>query len=257
MSTIQSLNNPTLKRIVELHDNAGQKKYQQFIVEGQRAIVPFYQHDFALEQLYATSETLQLAYDIVRTPTDAQEHLITVVTDAVMKKMSTAISPSGLLAVFNMPKEQKEPDLRNSVALVNLQDPGNMGTLIRTAAALNIKTIIKIDGVNCWSPKVIQATAGTIALVNIVSLPWDNFVALARAQKLDLGGMVVQNGKTPQAIDFSRTILVIGNEAHGLSEKQQQACTALITLPMPGGTESLNAAIAGSIGMYLAYLERQ
>lgn len=252
---IQSLSNPNIKRIVELHSNAGQKAHQQFIAEGQHVIALFLENNFTLQQIYSTSDQLEHAYNLVRTPFDANEQLITVVTEAVLDKMSTAVNPSGLLAVFSLPQKPLVSNLKNSVAFVNLQDPGNMGALIRTAAALNIKTIVRIDGVNCWSPKVVQASAGTLALVNVITLTWKDFVELAKAQNLQLCGMVVKDGKAPSSINFDTCILVIGNEAKGLSEEQQKSCTQLLTIPMPGKTESLNAAVAGSIGLYLAYLQ--
>jgi TrmH family RNA methyltransferase len=103
---------------------------------------------------------------------------------------------------------------------------------------------------------VIQASAGTIASVKLFQLSWQELVKTAHEKNLSLCALVVSGGKPPSAINFSNSLLVIGNEAHGLSASMQHDCDQLMTIPMPGGTESLNAAVAGSIVLYLAYQQK-
>lgn len=255
MKTISSVENLEIKQVVTLRTPTGRKKHQQFVVEGIRAIATFQFHQYQLTALYTTESMLPKAYSLLPNPQD-REYYIRLVTNSVMRKISTAVTPSGILAVFRLPKPQDTIELSAGVALVNLQDPGNVGTLIRTAAALSAKTVVIVDGVDPWNPKVIQSSAGALASVNLLELNWPELVKTAHAQKVSLCGLVVKNGKSPEEIDFTNTLLIIGNEAHGLSKELQKECDQLMTIPMPGGTESLNAAVAGSIALYLAYLNK-
>lgn len=180
-------------------------------------------------------------------------NIITIVSDSVMNKMSSSVTPSGILGVFSIPKNQPLNQLNNGIVLAQISDPGNMGTLIRTAAAMNVKTVIIVEGTDPWSPKVVQATAGCLAFVNMFCIDWPTLVQSAKQHNIKLVAMVVSGGKKPDELSFENSLLVIGNEAHGMPEAWIHDCDAAMTLPMPGKTESLNAAIAGSIAMYLAY----
>ena len=168
-----------------------------------------------------------------------------------MKKMSTATTPSGLLGVFKIPPAPKIEYLGPGLVLAQISDPGNMGTLIRTALACGKQTIVIVEGTDPWSPKVVQASAGTIAQARIFNLDWKTLVA--QKKTLKLYGLVVHNGKNIHTIDRNHALIVVGNEAHGLPKEWAHNCDDLITLPMPGGTESLNAGVAGSIAAYLAF----
>jgi TrmH family RNA methyltransferase len=137
--------------------------------------------------------------------------------------------------------------------MVELNDPGNMGTLMRTCAALNKKTVVCVGGVDPYHPKVVQASAGTLGLLDIFQLSWVDVVHIANTNKLSLCGLIVRGGKQHTEISFDKTLLIVGSEAHGLPIEYAQACDQTMTLSMPGKTESLNAAIAGSIALYLAW----
>ena len=135
---------------------------------------------------------------------------------------------------------------------MEISDPGNMGTLIRTAAAMNIAHVIIIGGTDPYSPKVIQSTAGSFATITL----YQTTLPILINQKLDLCALVVKDGQTPDKINLADKFLVVGNEAHGLNEEQIKACSSKLTIPMPGHTESLNAAIAGAIGLYIMSTQR-
>ncbi|MGC2310573.1 MAG: RNA methyltransferase [Candidatus Babeliaceae bacterium] len=246
MKIISSLSNPTIKRVVSLHETQNRQTLQNCIVEGIRAIQTFLEAHQEIRELYITQKWLEQAITL------CPEEKINTVSDAVMKKISTATTPSGILAIFSIPSTKKLFIEKNNlpVVLAQIQDPGNMGTLIRTAAAFNKKNIIVVEGVDPWNPKVIQASAGTIALVSLFYYSWQQVVELKK--HFHLAALTIEKGKKPEDIDYEKTVLIIGNEAHGLPREWQQDCNIHITLPMPGGTESLNAAVAGSIVLYIA-----
>src|SRR5579885_2522756 len=125
-----------------------------------------------------------------------------------------------------------------------------MGTLIRTCAAMGKKSVVIIDGTDVWSPKVIQATAGTLAYVTIFQWSWNEL--LKHKKDIPLCALVVHDGKSPTKKIMESTLLVIGSEAHGIPDTWIKECEYKVTLSMPGNTESLNAAVAGSIAMYIA-----
>lgn len=242
MKHITSVTNSTVKQIVGLHDATQRQALGLCIVEGIRAVKTFIAH-CALEQLYITSEKFELVKDLC--PSD----MITLVENHVMRKISTATTPSGIVAIVKIPKAPNPTELTSGLVLAQITDPGNMGTLIRTAAALSIRSIIVVEGTDPWSPKVIQASAGTIATVKIFTWSWEQL--LTHKKDLHLNALVVSGGASPETLTADNQLLVVGNEARGLPNSWQQDCDQLITIPMPGNVESLNAAVAGSIALYL------
>lgn len=239
---IQSLINPKIKHLVTLHTSSGRKKHQQFIAQGFKTCSTLIQTGFKLHSTYMTHPMYLQYQDQLETPESF------VVTDEVMQKISTTITPSGIVALFDIPST-RPCTTSNAIALVNIQDPGNLGTMIRTAAAMAIDSIFLIEGVDPYNPKVIQATTGAIGQVNLIETNWDNFLQLCKPYTTC--ALVVDDGKTPEQLNLRDTILIIGNEGQGLPNEIINTCTHKLTIPMPGKTESLNAAVAGSIAMYL------
>lgn len=246
INSVTSLSNPLVMRAVQLHEKKGRMAHQQCLVEGVRAISSFFDAKRQIYHLFVTEDVVD------KVPQACPQHKVVLVTERVMRKITTAMTPSGMVAIFVIPKVEAV-ELSEGLVLAQVQDPGNMGTLIRTAAALNKKTVVIVEGVEPWNPKVIQASAGTIAAVNIVQLSWPELVS--KKGKLVLSALVVTGGTDIRTADLADSLLVVGNEANGLPEAWQRDCERLVTLPMPGGTESLNAAIAGSIALYTAYLQ--
>lgn len=242
MKQITSVHNPEIKNIVRLHDARERAEQNLFIIEGTRALKTALEH-IQLKQVYITQEHISHIHEF------CDPARVTQVSEAVMQKISTSIHASGMLAICEIPAPPQINTLTSGLVLAQITDPGNMGTLIRTAVACGVKSIVIIEGTDPWSPKVVQASAGTITHVTIFKLTWTQLHTHKR--HLALYGLVVHNGLDIQTITNKEHLLVIGNEAHGLPPAWQQDCNALYTLPMPGNTESLNAAIAGSIALYI------
>ena len=193
--------------------------------------------------LYATQSMLKKAQSLV------SDDQITLVTKEVMAKISQATSPSGIVGIFKLPKKPKIEKLSSGVVLADIADPGNMGTLIRTCAAMGHTSVVVVGGVDPWSHKVVQASAGTIAQVNIFSWSWEKL--LQNKKDKQLVALVPKNGNSPKDLDLKNSLLVVGNEARGIAQEWVQTCDKKMTLPMPGRAESLNAAVAGGIALYL------
>ena len=113
--------------------------------------------------------------------------------------------------------------------------------------------VVVIGGADPYHPKVVQASAGTLGKLTITTSSWEELVKKAEEQKVSLCALVVKDGSNFKEISFKNTLLVLGNEAEGLPAHYIAACDQRLTLAMPGGIESLNAAIAGSIALYLGW----
>lgn len=244
MKTITSTQNIEVKSIAALQKKQERAERGMFIAEGTRACTAIINSPIRLVQLYSTEKTLQEAQRLAR------EEQITLISEDVLQKISGTQTPSGLVGVFKIPKHPKADQLTSGVVLVDIADPGNMGTLIRTAAALNARSVVVINGADVWSPKVIQATAGTIGQVDIFQWDWSELLEFK--QNIQLCALIVEGGRPPHKVNMSETLLVIGNEARGLPQDWIASCEHTMTLPMPGNAESMNAAIAGSIALYLS-----
>jgi TrmH family RNA methyltransferase len=245
---ISSTNNQIVKMIVALHSNKGRQEQGLFIAQGSRTSTAILESSIIKSHsLFATEKDADNADDL------AKQYTIPwyLVSDEVMNKISTVQSPSGLLLVAHIPTQKKYIEHTKTVVLADITDPGNAGTLIRTAAACNIVHLITIQGVDLWNPKVVQASAGSVGLVNLYQLSWNELIKIVK--KESLCALVADQTKSDiTTISLNNKLLVIGNEAHGINPEWLSDCAIQATIPMKGKTESFNAAVAGSIAIYLA-----
>lgn len=239
---IQSVQNPKIKHLQQLQNKKYRLKNQEFIAQGFKTCKTLLEAKFELKSIFMTeSNYLQHQNDFL-----IQETYL--VTDEIMEKISTTTTATGIVGIFAI-KQQEFIATANSAALVEIQDPGNLGTIIRSSSAMGLDAVYLIDCVDLYNPKVIQATTGALHNLKIITCPWDFFKK--NIGSIPLCALVVQNGKKPEQIDLQNTVLVIGNEGQGLSNNVIKDCAEQMTIPMQGNTESLNAAIAASIAMYL------
>lgn len=243
MKHISSRQNPEIKEIAALKNAKARKEQQRFIAEGIRTIKTIMQRQHPI-QLYLTQELFEQHKTLVK------HSSITLVSSEVMQKISSCKTPPGIIGIFAIPSSPKK-SLQKGLVLAHITNPGNMGSLIRTAAAMDAKTVVIVDSVDPWSPKVIQATAGTITFVDIHIYSWQEL--LEKKHTLRLCALVIREGRSPQILKQEDILIVIGNEAHGIPPKLLNTCELTCSIPMPGKTESLNAAAAGSIALYLAF----
>lgn len=249
MTHITSTAHTLIKQRRKLQDKKGRASQGLFIAEGIRTCKTLLEASVGLEELFATSTLREEALQLV------SEEQIIIVNDSVMKKLSSATTPSGILGTFRIPAPPENSALTGGIVLTHINDPGNMGTLIRTCAALAMPSVVCIEGVDPWSPKVVQASTGTIGTVALWNWSWDELITASKEAGIPLAALVVTGGSMISAqTPAPHRLFVVGNEATGIPNRYLEDCSEQITLPMPGNTESLNAAIAGSIALYLQYL---
>jgi TrmH family RNA methyltransferase len=251
---IESLNSPHVARVKALIGSRGVKERNaagHFVAEGMQC---------AREALVSTSgpriETLYVTNNgrsKVEEVTELSDFNVVDVSEEVMREMSETITPQGILAVCSIPKEElKSISLNGSrkfIYLSEVQDPGNAGTILRSADAFAMDAVITSPGsVDMYSPKVVRSTAGSLWHIPVFeSVPLEDLLALG-VKAFSLGA---SGSKSLEAFDANGDVAaVFGNEARGLSTAQQVDAIEVVSIPMPGNAESLNLSAAASIVMY-------
>jgi len=174
-----------------------------------------------------------------------------VVEPFEMGKISSLSNPTQVLAMFSMRKEKLDFNVKGEITLVleDIQDPGNMGTIIRTADWFGIKNIVcSNQTVDLYNPKVVQSTMASLARVNVVYTDLNDW--LAKQGNIPVIAATMDGEATTSFHSVEECILVIGNEGKGVSEKLMQRADRKMTIPKIGDAESLNAAVATSILLY-------
>jgi TrmH family RNA methyltransferase len=247
MNAISSTSNVEVKHLVHLKDKGYRYKHHQFVAEGIRTCSTLVEAGVPLLRLYVTQAAYE-AHDISKLA-----KRFVVISNEIAKHVSSTTTPSGILGVFSFEEHNLQIHTPGLV-LAQVQDPGNLGTLLRTACAFNIKHIYCIQTVDPYHPKVVQASAGALGQLFIYQAGWKDIVS-AKKPTQNLCALVSKDGDLPNNLYGNNNLLVVGNEAHGLPSSWENACEKKITIPMPGNTESLNASIAGALGMYFMVQE--
>lgn len=171
-----------------------------------------------------------------------------IISEAVAEKLSDTQSPQGVFCITPIPKQPELSGQGKYIGLENLADPSNLGAVARTAEALGLDGIVLLgSGCDPYAPKAQRAAMG--ALVRLPVYSFDSLKEFStNCPKVKTYAAVVADGNPPSAADFSAPcMVVIGNEANGLTGQTVEQCTNRLTLPMQGRAESLNAAVAASI----------
>jgi RNA methyltransferase, TrmH family len=177
-------------------------------------------------------------------------------TQRAFDAMTETVSPAGIAAACEIPRTRLADialaEAARLLAVYEVRDPGNMGTMIRTADAFGCAGVVAVgDCVDLYSPKVVRATAGSLFHLPLAQAKWGEFRAWATEHQVALIATASEGGVClPEAHFPERSALIIGSEAHGLPEPVLTAADMRVTIPMPGAAESLNAAVAAGIVLY-------
>ena len=219
-----------------------QKKYRNelglFVVEGKKGILEFVQAGFKVEAIFATS---LFSEQLNKLP-------LTLISKEELSKISTLKNPDEGVAIFHQPKRKGILQEGLILALDNIQDPGNLGTLIRLCDWFGIETLLCSEQtVDCYNPKVVQASMGSLSRVEVHYLPLAGFLVTC-----DLPVYVATlEGENLYTATFPEDcVIVLGNEANGVSPEVTALANGAITIPRFGRrqqAESLNVAMAGAI----------
>lgn len=227
-----------VKLIQKLHQKKYRNELNLFIVEGKKSINEFLQAGYTPQLLIATEAFT----------TSVLQHLITPVSKDELRKVSTLQNPDEGLAVFEQPKHKGILQEGVIVALDNVQDPGNLGTIIRLCDWFGVETLLcNTQTVDCYNPKVVQASMGSLTRVAVHYL---NLAAFLTTTALPVYTMDLEGENLYTATFPKDCILILGNEANGISSEVRALSNEVITIPrfsQHQRTESLNVAMAGAI----------
>jgi TrmH family RNA methyltransferase len=251
---IESLNSPHVVRVKALIGSRGVKERKaagQFVAEGlqcaREALVA--KNGPRIETLYVTSNGRTKVEELA----DLSAFNVVDVSDEVMKEMSETITPQGILAVCTIPRSNLSSitldGSRRFIYLSEVQDPGNAGTILRSADAFAMDAVITSPGsVDMYSPKVVRSTAGSLW-----HIPVFESVAIDQVLELGMSAISLGAGGAKELGQYQKSgdiVAVFGNEARGLSTGQNVDSIDVVSIPMPGNAESLNLSAAASIVMY-------
>ncbi len=236
-----------IKHIQSLHSKKNREEECLFIIEGIKLVTEFINHQkFEIKEVFATSEYIN------HHQTELENHSIsyTEITEEELKKISHLTSPNQVLAVVRTTEQHLDSNLLNnasSLFLDDIRDPGNLGTIIRIADWFGIKQVICSP--NCtelYNPKTLQASMGAVLRVNVISMNFEELIT--KIKELPIYGAVLE-GDNIYTTSLKHGLLVIGNEANGISKEVLKHISNKITIPAAtsNGSESLNAANACAI----------
>lgn len=257
INAIFSKDNKTLKFIKSLHSKKGRKKSGCFFAEGERAVLDSAaENEKSVKYIVFSESYMEQNGEKVSGLEKKFECFYT--SDKLFFQLCDTENPVGILAVFEIPKE-KPLDLTGNKVLIldSLSDPGNMGTIIRTAEAMGFEDIILLGGcADVYSPKVVRATMGSVLRTNFFTGDKD-FVSSLKEKGYSLYAAALCDGaKTPEKIcPDKKSAVIIGNEANGISKEILEISDFYVKIPMRGKIESLNAAVAAAVIMYHFSLE--
>ena len=264
---ITSTANRQIKNVIQLQKKAKERRKQNaFVMEGPRMVAEtpvellreiYVSERFSLEREAETAAKLREWERLGRGE-------VVTVSENVFAHMSETATPQGILAVASKPRYSLEEILRRSPAhlllLEGIQDPGNLGTMVRTSEGAGVTGILMSPGTaDLFSPKVVRSTMGSIYRVPFFEAPdWGTALRQVKEAGVRLYAAHLKGTGSYDTFDYTGPSgFLIGNEGNGLTEETAAAADTLLKIPMEGKLESLNAAMAAGILMYETYRQRR
>lgn len=233
-----SLSKNNIKLITSLQQKKYRQKHQLFVAEGVKVVKELLASSLEVEQLYTTEESFI-------SPKNVE---VTLISENELKKISTLKTPNKVLGLFKIPKEEEVNKSNFMVALDGINDPGNLGTIIRLCDWFGVSELVcSKNTVDCYNQKVVQSTMGSLTRVHVSYVDLSEFLKNTSLPiyTADMHGDNVYTTSLPQ-----KAILVMGNEANGISSEIAEIVKNSVTIPRFGDlqqTESLNVATATAI----------
>lgn len=249
---ITSLSNPLVKQVRALRQKKARRESGLFLVEGIHHVGEAVEAGWELESvLYAPDLlTSNFAHDLI-TRLDFTPQ---PVTPQVMDSLSDKENPQGILAIARQKQAHLSElkQVRRGVALVSPQDPGNVGTILRTMDAVGTDILFLLDGgVELYHPSVVRSSMGTLFWKPVIQTSFGQFVQWAHGRKCQLVGTSAHGDvEYHTLVPQTPWVLVLGSEQKGLSREQMDACDVTVSLPMQGRASSLNLSVAAGVLLY-------
>lgn len=254
MQIISSKDNEIVKNIKKLKDKKYRDLNNEYLIEGIKIIKEAIEEKADIKQIIICDECekadaipKELMYEVAK-------YECIYVTEPVFKTMTDVSNPQGILAIIGKENNEQEIDYTQDiiVALDDIQDPGNLGTILRTVDSIGLNQILVSKGTaDAFNPKVVRSTMGAIFRVKIIEC--ENLESTLKEVKKHKFKTVVTSLQTEKSIydiEYNKKVIIIGNEANGVEKNIQENADEKIKIPMLGKTESLNASVATGIVLY-------
>ncbi len=273
---ITSPHNPRISKLQDLYTTRGRKKSGLFLMEGPHLLEALLNAGIAPREVYYQPELLQRTskgralLERLAHATDLSDQQLVEVSERVMEALSDAQTSQGVVSVLTREAfspariQARRASIKRHVLLIldNIADPGNMGTILRTALAADVHEVLLAGNcVDYYNPKVIRSAAGAhVALPIEADLAWDAIAERVALHYGDVPRVLLAEAKSPHVYyeqDLATPFaLIIGNEAQGPSTEARELATREIAIPLANDVESLNAAMAAGIILYEAVRQR-
>lgn len=257
---ITSIHNPRIQQLRDLMSKrSAREEAGLFVVEGVRLSEEALAHGYLPGVLFISDQASPRARQLEQVCRSKGVEVLTVSTD-LLTRIADTENTQGVVMLLTFLQQPLPAQLDFVVILDQVRDPGNTGTILRTAAAAGVQAVILPPGnADVFSPKVVRAGMGAHFHVSILTADWTKIQHICRQREKPLKLLLAESGggKSCWQHDLKQPIaLVIGGEAEGASEEARKLCDDLIYIPMPGKFESLNAAVAASILMFETVRQR-
>lgn len=254
MQVISSKDNELIKHIKKMKDKKYRDESNEYIVEGVKLIEEAVQEKAKIKKIIVCEDTTR-TYEIpTQVMLEIAKYECVYVTDKIFSSITQVTNPQGVMAIIEKNSENQQIDYSQDiiVALDNVQDPGNLGTILRTVDSIGLKQlIVSKDTVDAFNSKVVRSTMGAIFRVKIIEV--ENLAQSIKEMRKHHFKLMVTSLQTENSIydiEFNKKIIVIGNESNGVSKEIQDMADEKAKIPMLGRTESLNASVAAGVVMY-------
>lgn len=252
MENIQSKDNLLIKDVKKLKEKKYRNESCKFLIEGFRFVCEGLQSDFEVPLVFISENAMDRWYSFDVQSKLQKETKVYTVTDQILKSISSTDTPQGIVAVVNNKTISLENKQGFYILVDKVQDPGNMGTIIRTAHAAGALGIIVTKGtVDIYNEKTLRSTMGSIFHIPITH---DDNLSQLKFLRSNGFKLVVSSLDTDNNffdVDLrNKSIIAVGNEGNGISKELLDMSDISVKIPMPGGAESLNVSIAASVMMF-------
>jgi len=261
MHVITSRSNKTVKEVISLKDKKHRRKLRRFLIEGYRFVHEAVNSGAAIEKVFFSADT-ERKYKDELTGRFGSEVQIYEVPGELFMQMAETDSPQGVLAVVRMPENEFGKVYKKGfrgLILDSVQDPGNAGTMIRSAHAFGFDAVVATEGtVDLFNGKVLRSTMGSVFYIPVLeNINAEDIFAFCRENSIRVISSRLENAVPCYSVDLTGDFfIVVGNEGNGISEIFHEKSDEFVEIPMPGGAESLNAAAAASVLLYESSRQR-
>ena len=251
MQVITSKENEIIKHIKKLSEKKYRDEKRQYIIEGIKMLEEAIQENAQIEEIVLCEESVkEIPKELI---SKIEKYKCIYVAEKIYKTLTQVVNPQEIIAIIKK-KEKTEVKYDEDIIVVldDIQDPGNLGTILRTVDSIGLKQIIVSKGTaDVYNPKVVRSTMGAIFRVNVIEV--EDVKKVVKEMKQNQYKLVVTSLQTKNEIydiDYNKKIIVMGNEANGVSQEIQDMADEKVKIPMLGKTESLNVSIATGVVLY-------